>query len=114
MAVLFILGLVVALLSPILARFHRAHIALAAGASLTLVLAILGLVHADPRIGQAALADNRREYGLVICVEVPVLALALASVKGRRWPFWLGWSIHAAFAVFVGIVVVWLEFFWRW
>jgi hypothetical protein len=114
MAPVFVLGLVVALLAPLVARFRRAHLALAAGAFLILVLAVVGLMHVDPRIGQGALAENRREYGLMIAVEVPVLGLALASIKGSRWPFWLGWSIHAAFAVFVGIVVVWLEFFWHW
>ena len=114
MVFLFVLGLVVGLLAPLLPRFRGAELALAAGASLILIIAIVGLMHLEPRSGQAALAENRREYGVMSGVEVPVLVQALGSVKGSRWPFWLGWSIHAALAVFAGTVVVWLEFFRHW
>jgi uncharacterized SAM-binding protein YcdF (DUF218 family) len=52
-----------------------AHFALAVGALLILVLAIVGLRHLDPRIGQAALRESRQKYGWMIAVEAPVLVL---------------------------------------
>jgi hypothetical protein len=46
--------------------------------------------------------------------EIPVLALALLSLRWQRKLFWVGWAIHAAFTAFVAVIVIWLEFFWHW
>jgi uncharacterized membrane protein len=100
--------------APLLRRFQLRSPALVAGASAVIAVAIVGLVHADPRIGQAAIEANRRQYLFVLACEVPVLALALISLKRFQWPFWLGWAINLAFALLLAVVVIWLEFFWHW
>jgi hypothetical protein len=60
---------------------------------MVVIVAVTGLLHQDMRNG---------------------LALALLSLRGQRKLFWVGWAIHAAFTVFVAVIVIWLEFFWHW
>jgi hypothetical protein len=111
---LFLIGIGLAVLAPFLRRYGKASLALACGAATVIAVAVVGLVHVDPRIGEAAIADNRREYLFMVACELPVLIFALISVKYLKWVFWLGWAINLLFAVFVAVIVVWLEFFWHW
>jgi hypothetical protein len=87
---------------------------LSAGAAVLLMVAIAGLLHQDMREGLATVQANRREYRLVLACEIPVLALALASIRWEKKLFCVGWAIHAAFTVLVVVVMIWLEFFWHW
>jgi hypothetical protein len=114
LAIILVLGISFMIVAPLLRRYHRASAALAAGASIVLGLAIVGLGHSDPRIGQAAIEANRRSYLAMLVCELPVLVLALISWKYFKWAFWLGWAINVLFALFLAIIVVWLEFFWHW
>ncbi len=102
------------LVAPFLRRYGKASLVLACGAAAVLVMAVVGLVHVDPRIGEEAIESNRREYLFMLACELPVLILALISLKCLKWAFWLGWAINLAFAIFVAVIVVWLEFFWHW
>ncbi len=88
--------------------------ALAGGAFTVLAVAIVGLAHSDPRIGQAAIEANRRQYLFVLACELPVFTLALISFRYFKWAFWLGWTINLIFALYLAVIVVWLEFFWHW
>jgi hypothetical protein len=112
--IIFFLGIGVMLVAPFLRRYHKTSLALACGAAAVLTVAIVGLIRVDPRIGQAAIESNRREYLFVLACESPVLVLALISFKYYKWAFWLGWAINLLFAMFVAVIVVWLEFFWHW
>jgi hypothetical protein len=114
LAIIFFLGLSLMIVAPLLRRSNLASPALAGGALAVLLVALVGLLHVDPRIGQAAIESNRREYLFLLACEVPVLILALISWKGFKWAFWLGYGINAAFSIFVLVIVVWLEFFWHW
>lgn len=102
------------ILSPLLRRYDKASAALAAGAFAVIAVAVVGIVHVDPRIGLAAIQSNRREYLFCLACEVPVFLLALISWKRLQWAFWVGWGINAVFSVFVSVIIVWLEFFWHW
>jgi len=57
---------------------------LAGGAAMLVLVAVTGLLHEDVRDGLATVAANRREYRLVLACQIPVLALALASLQGAR------------------------------
>jgi hypothetical protein len=98
----------------LLRRFRRRSPALAASASTALAVAITGWAHPDPRIGQAAMEANRRQYLFVLACELPVLILALISLRYFKWAFRLGWTIDLVFALYLAVIVVWLEFFWHW
>jgi hypothetical protein len=57
----------------------------------------------------------RREYLFVLACELPVLALALFSLRWlKKLLFWLGWGLHFAFTACILTVVIWLKFFWHW
>jgi hypothetical protein len=114
LVIIFFLGISIMAISPLLRRANLASPALAGGALAVLLVALVGLVHVDPRIGLAAIESNRREYLFFLACEMPVFMLALISWKGFKWAFWLGYGINAAFTVFVMAVIVWLEFFWHW
>jgi hypothetical protein len=114
LTIIFFLGIGLMLVAPFLRRYHKESLALACGAAAVLSVAVVGLVHVDPRIGEAAIQSNRREYRFMLACELPVLVLALISFKYLRWAFWLGWTINVMFAIFVAVIVVWLEFFWHW
>jgi hypothetical protein len=114
MAIILVLAITLMLLSPLLRRFHKASHALAGGAAVVLVLAVVGLAHVDPRIGQAAIDENRRSNLALLAIELPVLILALLSWKYFKWAFWIGWAINLCFALFLTVIVIWLEFFWHW
>lgn len=115
LASIYLLGLIAALVAPLLRRSKKANWALAAGALTLLVASTMGLLFFnDPKWGAAAVASNRKEYLFFIACELPVFALALLSSKGTRWAFWAGWGINAAVSVIVAIVVVQLMFFWHW
>jgi hypothetical protein len=88
--------------------------ALAAGSAAVLAVAALGLAHPDPRIGEAAIEANHRQYLYVLACEAPVFILALISLRSLKWAYWIGWAINLAFAGYVTAVIVWLEFFWHW
>jgi hypothetical protein len=112
--IIFFLGIGLALASPFLRRYQKSSSALAVGSAAVLTVAVLGLLHSDPRIGEAAIESNHREYLYVLACESPVFILALISFKPFQWAFWLGWAINLAFASCVTVIVVWLEFFWHW
>jgi|SRR5579863_6801992 len=111
---LFFLGAILTLVAPLLGRYRVPPFALAGGAAGVLAAAIIGLITMDPRIGQAAVETNRREYIFCAVCEALVLTFAVISWKGFKWAFWLGWSISLAFSLFVLWVIVELEFFWHW
>jgi hypothetical protein len=114
MKILFVLGMGLMLAAPLLRRRRWASPALAIGASIILGVSAFGLAHLDPRFGQAANESDRRFYHLFLACEVPVLVLALISFRHRRWAFWLGWGINLALALYLTVIVIWLEFFWHW
>lgn len=102
------------LASPLLRRRNLGSPALAAGALLVLAFAGIGLLHADPRIGTAAMESNRKEYLFCLACQAPVLLLALFSWRRYKWAFWTGWGINVAFSLLVLWVIIELEFFWHW
>jgi hypothetical protein len=114
LAIVLVLGIGLMIAAPLLRRYQLASLALAGGASTALAVVIVGLVHSDPRIGQAAIEANRRQYLLVLACELPVLMLALLSLKHFKWAFWLGWVVNLAFALYLTVIIIWLEFFWHW
>lgn len=114
MIFIFFLGMAVMTAAPLLRRYNKASGALAAGAFAVLAVAVIGLVHVDPRIGLAAIESNRREYLFCLACELPVFLLALISWKRFKWAFWLGWGINLAFSLIVLAVVIELTFFWHW
>lgn len=114
MLVIFFLGVGLMVFAPLLRRYGAASLALAGGAFAVLAVAIVGLLHVDPRIGQAAIESNRKEYLFCVACELPVFVLALISWKRFKWAFWLAYGINAAFSIFVLVIIVWLEFFWHW
>jgi hypothetical protein len=77
------------LVAPLSRRYRV--VALAGGASAVLVLAIIDLVHQDPRIGQGAIEANRRYDLITLVCELVVFILALISWIYFRWAFWVGW-----------------------
>jgi predicted cobalt transporter CbtA len=81
--------------APLLRRYHLRSPVLVAGACTVVVVAMVGLAHQDPRIGQAAIEANRRQYLYVLACELPVLILALISLRNSKWTFfgWAGRSI---------------------
>jgi hypothetical protein len=110
----FAFGMILMLLAPLLRRRHRAPYALAGGAFLLLALTVLGMTHANTRMGQAAVDSDRRFYRIVLGFELPVLILALISLRYFKYSFWLGWAVNLVFTVWLVAVLVWLEFFWHW
>jgi hypothetical protein len=112
--VLLVLGIILMIAAPLLRRYALRSPALAGGASAVLLVALVGLIHVDPRIGQAAIAANRKQYLFILACELPVFVLALMSFKYFKWVFWLGWSINLVFASYLTVIVIWLEFFWHW
>ena len=111
---IFFIGIFAGIVAPVFRRSGTAGVVLAGGAAILMILAVAGLSHRDMREGLATVEANRREYRLILECEIPVLALALASLRWRKKLFWAGWAIHAAFALFVVVIVIWLEFFWHW
>jgi hypothetical protein len=111
---MFALGLVLMVMAPLLRRYHKVSAALAGGAFITLALTLFGLIHPDARIGQAAIASNRRFYLIVLAVELPVFTFALISSRCLMYAFWLVWVANFIFALWLSAVLVWLEFFWHW
>jgi hypothetical protein len=114
LAIILVLGIGLVIVAPSLRRYHLASSALAGGALTVLAVAIVGLAHSDPRVGQAAIEANRRQYLFVLACELPVLILALISLRYFKWGFWLGWAIQIVFALYLTAIFVWLEFFWHW
>jgi hypothetical protein len=114
LAIVLVLGISLMIAALLLRRFRRRSPALAASASTALAVAITGWAHPDPRIGQAAMEANRRQYLFVLACELPVLILALISLRYFKWAFRLGWTIDLVFALYLAVIVVWLEFFWHW
>jgi hypothetical protein len=114
LAIILILGVSLMVVAPLLRRYQKASAALVCGASVVLVVVIIGLANWDPRIGQAAIEANRRQYLLVLACQLPVLVLALISLRSFKWAFWLGWAINLVFALYLTVIFVWLEFFWHW
>ncbi|MBZ5615319.1 MAG: hypothetical protein LAO23_15020 [Acidobacteriia bacterium] len=112
--VFFSFGMMLMLLAPLLRRRHIAPYALAGGAFILLALAVVGMTHPDARMGQAAVESDRRFYRIVLAFELPVLILALISLRHFKYPFWLGWAVNLVFTLGLAIVIVWLEFFWHW
>lgn len=87
---------------------------LAVGAGILFVFAVVNIIAQDPRYGLATVQANRRFDLLIAGCELPALALALISLKRLTKLYWVGWGIHAALTVYLAIIFVWLEFFWRW
>ena len=114
MAITLILGFSLMLVAPLLRPSKKKSLALAAGAAAIVALAFVGFAHPDPRNGQAAVESDRRFYVLFLACEIPVLALALISLRCFNWAFWMGWTINLASAIYLSVIVIWLEFFWHW
>jgi hypothetical protein len=114
LVIIFFLGIGFMIVAPLLRRYNKASLALAGGAFAVLAVAVIGLVHVDPRIGLVAIESNRKEYLFFLACELPVFILALISWRGFRWAFWLGWGINISFSLFILWVVIVLEFFWHW
>jgi hypothetical protein len=114
MKIILILGFGIMLVAPLLRRRKRDSLALAVGAAVIVALALIEMAHPDPRNGQAAIESDRHFYLLFLACELPVLALALISLRYFKWPFWLGWAINLALTLYLTVIVVWLEFFWHW
>jgi len=102
------------IVAPLLRRYNAASKTLAAGALVVVLFSGIGLLNIDPRIGQAAVEQNRKEYLFFIACELPVFFLALVSWKRSKWAFWAGWGINLAVSLFVLWVFVELTFFWHW
>jgi hypothetical protein len=111
---IFLFGMALMLLAPLLQRYRVASLALAGGACLVLIFSLVGLLDVDPRIGLGAIESNRKEYLFFMVCEAPVLMLALLSWKIYRWAFWVGWGINAAVSLVVLWVFIELTFFWHW
>ena len=74
--ILLVLGVCLMLAAPLLRRYQLRSPAMVAGASAVVAVAVVGLAHQDPRIGQAAIEANRRQYLFLLACELPVLVLA--------------------------------------
>jgi hypothetical protein len=96
MNIILVLGFSLMLLAPLLRRFKMASLALGVGASAILALALIGLVYPDSRNGQGAIESDRHLYVLFLACELPVLVLALISLRYFLGAFWLGWIINLA------------------
>jgi hypothetical protein len=106
---------VTGLVAPLLRHLGRAAgLALAIGAGLIVAASVAEYVFADPRAGMAAINANRQFDRISLACEIPVVILALLSLRGSRRIFWGGWAIHVGFAAWIVTIVVWLEFFWHW
>lgn len=114
MIVIFFLGMGLMVVAPLFRRYNKASAALAAGALAVLAFCAIGLLHVDPRIGQAAIESNRKEYLFFLACELPVFFLALLSWKRFKWAFWVGWGMNFAVSLIVLAVVIELQFFWHW
>jgi hypothetical protein len=114
LAIVLVLGIALAMVAPLMRRYGGASFALGTGVSMVLAFVVVGLAHPDARIGQAAMEANRRFYLMMLACELPVLILTLISWRRLQWAFWVGWAINVAFAVYLAVIVVWLEFFWHW
>ena len=114
MIIIFFIGISLMIVAPLLRRYHKASLALAAGAFIVLAFSVIGLLHIDPRIGQGAIESNRKEYLFCSACELPVFLFALISWKRFKWAFWLGWGVNVAFSAIVLAVVIELTFFWHW
>ena len=112
--IIFVLGMGLMLVAPFLRRYRMASHALAGGALVILGVSLFGLAHLDPRFGEGAITSDRRFYHSFLACELPVLALALISLRFFKWAFWLGWIINLALALYPTVIVIWLEFFWHW
>jgi hypothetical protein len=112
--IIFVLGMGLMLMAPLLRRYRIASYALAGGAFVILVVSLNGLAHLDPRFGEGAIASDRRYYHFFLACELPVLILALISQRYFKWAFWIGWTINLALALYLTLIAIWLEFFWHW
>jgi hypothetical protein len=112
--IIFVVGLGAMIVAPLLRRFKAASKTLAAGALLVLLFSGIGLLTIDPRIGLAAVEQNRKEYLFFLACELPVFLLALISWKRSNWAFWTGWGINISVSIFVLWVFIQLTFFWHW
>jgi hypothetical protein len=112
--VIFLLGMGLMLVTPLLRRRRLASSALAWGATFIVAVSAFGLAHLDPRYGQAAIESDRRFYLLFLACEIPVLTLALISLRAFKWAFWLGFGVNLALSLYLAVILIWLEFFWHW
>jgi len=61
-------------------------------------------------------------FGMGLMLLAPLLlrrrwaspALALISSRRFKWAFWLGQGINLALALYLAVILIWLEFFWHW
>ena len=82
--VIFLIGMALMLLAPLLRRYNKASLSLAGGACLVLVFSTIGLLNVDPRVGLATIESNRKEYLFFFVCELPALILALLSWLRRE------------------------------
>jgi len=80
MAILLTVGMILGVLAPLLRRYGKAAFTVLACAA-SLVIAIVDLLHPDPRVGLAAIDANRRFYRILLAFELPALALTLVSQR---------------------------------
>src|SRR5258708_19429149 len=83
MVVVFTTGMFGGMVAPIFRQYGKAGIVLAGGAAMLVIVAVTGLLHQDMRDGLATVEANRCQYRMLLECEIPVLALALVSL---RWP----------------------------
>ncbi len=113
---LFLGGLLVTVMAPLWRRSRKiASAMLAVGALAVLACAMFDLIYPDVRLGQAAIAANRRFELMTVTCEASVLALALLSLmRPQKMSFWLGWVINLGYGVWLTVILIWLQFFWHW
>ena len=115
-ALAFFGGIFFATTAPLWRRSRTtASLVLALGALVVLAYSVFYLTHLDPREGQAALKSDRSFVLFAVACELPVLGLALVSLKWfQRVSFWLGWVINLGYGLWLTAMFVWLMFFWHW
>jgi len=102
-------------MAPLSCRRRWASPALAGGASIILAPSVFGLADLDPRFGQSANESDRRFYLLFLACGIPVLALALISLRYFKWAFLPGLGNQPGLSpLYLTLIVIWLELFWHW
>jgi hypothetical protein len=113
-ALIFVVGIALMLVAPLLRRYRKAPHTLLAGAFIVIAVALFGLAFPDTKEGQAAVVSNRRFYLDILAIELPVLALGLISLRRFKYAFWLGWTINLILMLLLIALMIWLKFFWHW
>ena len=114
METIFVLGIALVLVAPLLRRFGKASQTVVAGAFIVLAVVVFGLAFPNTAGGQEAVESDRRFYLAVLGLELPVLGLGLISLRFFRYTFWVGWTINLILTLLLIALMVWFKFFWHW